>query len=170
LRYGGKVLGICGGFQMLGGMIHDPGGLEGGTGPGLGFLDMQTTLQEQKQLRNAQGSLLLERNELCKVTGYEIHSGKSSGPALQKPLLELEDAAGRKRTDGAVSHDNQIAGTYLHGIFESPAACASLLKWAGLNAAAAMDYKAIREQNLELLAGLVEEHLNTEKLAELFQT
>ena len=83
-----------------------------------------------------------------------------SGPALQRPAVHL---AGR--TDGAISADGQILGTYLHGLFDHPAACAALLAWAGLAAPLTPDYRALREQHIDRLADAVEQHLNFEHLA-----
>jgi adenosylcobyric acid synthase len=132
---------------------------------------MQTCLLEQKQLRNAEGTLAFAPDESCRISGYEIHAGQSTGAALQKPLIKLEAAEGLDRMlpEGAVSGDGQVAGTYLHGIFERPEACSALLKWAGAGVAAGVDYAALREQNLARLADLVEESLNTKKLVELFK-
>ena len=162
LRYGGKLIGICGGLQMLGQHVHDPLGIEGeaGSSAGLGLLDMETTLAAEKQLRNVRGTLLLEG---APVHGYEIHAGISSGAALQQPALQLEHAA-----DGAISPDGQILATYLHGLFESPAACSALLRWAGLRTVQTQDYAARREADLERLADEVERHLDTAKLLTLF--
>jgi len=90
LRYGGKVIGLCGGYQMLGRAIDDPHGLEGppGSSPGLGWLDCETTLAPEKQLQNVQGHLLLEGRPA--MSGYEIHLGVTHGPALESPLLLLD--------------------------------------------------------------------------------
>ncbi|MCX4064106.1 cobyric acid synthase [Pseudomonas sp. S1Bt30] len=162
LRYGGKVLGICGGLQMLGEQVHDPLGLEGppGSSAGLGLLAFSTTLEEDKQLRNVRGRLLLEDAE---VNGYEIHAGVTSGEALASPAVRLDDG----RHDGARSADGQIFGTYLHGLFETPAACGALLRWAGLAQVQAVDYHALRERDIERLADLVEQHLDTDLLRTL---
>ena len=162
LRYGGKVLGICGGLQMLGEQVHDPLGLEGpaGSSAGLGLLAFSTTLEEEKQLRNVRGRLLLEDAE---VSGYEIHAGVTSGAALSNAAVQLDDG----RTDGARSADGQILGTYLHGLFETPAACSALLRWAGLRDVQEVDYHALRERDIERLADLVENHLDTELLRRL---
>lgn len=162
LRYGGKVLGICGGLQMLGEHVHDPLGLEGpsGSSAGLGLLAFSTRLEAEKQLRNVRGRLTLENAE---VSGYEIHAGVTTGPALELPAVQLDDG----RCDGACSADGQILGTYLHGVFESPAACSALLRWAGLHTVQAVDYHALRERDIERLADLVENHLDTAFLREL---
>jgi adenosylcobyric acid synthase len=155
LRYGGKLFGICGGLQMLGRTIADPAGIEGscGTSAGFGWLDLQTELEAHKQLRNVRGVLLPGTTP---VTGYEIHAGVSRGAALERPLLRLEDG----RTDGAVSCDGQILGTYLHGIFEAPQACATLLRWMGLREPQSLDYAAVREAAIERLADTLEAHLD----------
>jgi len=159
LRYGGKVIGVCGGFQMLGRSLHDPLGLEGAPGASDGFawLDMETTLESEKQLVQVEGVL---HGSQAPVTGYEIHMGVSSGPALQWPAVHLTE-----RTDGAISADGQILGTYLHGLFDHPAACDALLAWAGLAAPHTPDYRALREQHIDRLADAVEQHLNFELLA-----
>ena len=163
LRYGGKLIGICGGLQMLGQHIHDPQGIEGeaGSSAGLGLLELETTLAAEKQLRNVRGTLLLED---APVSGYEIHAGISSGAALSNPALQLEHGA-----DGAISVDGQILATYLHGLFESPEACSALLRWAGLRDVQATDYRARCEADMERLADAVESCLDTVKLCELFQ-
>ena len=162
LRYGGKVLGICGGLQMLGEQVHDPLGLEGpaGSSAGLGWLAFSTTLEEHKQLRNVRGRLLLED---AQVSGYEIHAGVTSGAALSNAAVLLDDG----RSDGAQSPDGQIFGTYLHGLFETPAACSALLRWAGLQAVQEVDYHALRERDIERLADLVDNHLDTALLRTL---
>lgn len=162
LRYGGKVLGICGGLQMLGEQLHDPLGLEGtaGSSPGLGLLAFETVLEEEKQLRNVSGRLTLEN---APVSGYEIHAGVTRGPALEQAAVQLDDG----RRDGALSADGQILGTYLHGLFETPAACSALLRWAGLEAVQEVDYHALRERDIERLADLVENHLDTAALRRL---
>lgn len=161
LRYGGKVLGICGGLQMLGRQIHDPHGLEGaaGSSEGLGLLDFETLLEPEKQLRNVRGRLCLEQ---APVSGYEIHAGVSRGPGLNG-AVRLDDG----RSDGGLSADGQVLGTYLHGLFEQPSAAAALLRWAGLQAVQTVDYQALRERDIERLADQVELHLDTEKLKAL---
>ena len=162
LRYGGKLLGICGGLQMLGQSIDDPIGLEGpaGSSPGLGLLAFDTVLEAQKQLRNVRGRLCLENAD---VSGYEIHAGVSNGAGLESAAVRLDDG----RCDGAQSEDGQVLGTYLHGLFESSQACAALLRWAGLREVQAVDYHALRERDIERLADMVEQHLDTQKLREL---
>lgn len=153
LRYGGKVLGICGGFQMLGGAIDDPRGVESGLGStrGLGLFDMVTVLGDRKTLRCVDGTLTI--NEAL-VSGYEIHMGVSSGPALNQCAVRIKE-----RTDGAISDDNQIMGTYLHGLFDRSEALGAILSWAGLKEPEAFDYATVREANINLLADALEENL-----------
>ncbi|WP_442112795.1 cobyric acid synthase [Pseudomonas sp. NUPR-001] len=162
LRYGGKVLGICGGLQMLGKRVDDPLGLEGpaGSSEGLGLFDFVTVLEAQKQLRNVAGTLQLEQ---APISGYEIHAGVTQGAALEQPAVQLADG----RSDGAISADGQILATYLHGLFESPQSCAALLRWAGLHEVEQVDYQALRERDIERLADLVEQHLDTIQLRQL---
>lgn len=161
LRYGGRLLGICGGLQMLGTQIDDPHALEGAAGCSDGFalLDFTTVLEPEKQLRNVQGRLCLEQ---AAVSGYEIHAGVSSGPGLNG-AVQLADG----RLDGGISADGQVLGTYLHGVFENSAACTALLRWAGLREVQTVDYHALRERDIERLADLVEQHLDTERLRQL---
>jgi adenosylcobyric acid synthase len=155
LRYGGRVIGICGGMQMLGTRIADPLGLEGAPGEcaGLGLLDFETELAPEKTLLNVCGRLTLED---AQVSGYEIHAGVTTGAALARPLAIL--AGGR--SDGAISADGQVVATYIHGLFESPEACAALLRWAGLAVRETPDYRALREAAIERLADTIESHLD----------
>lgn len=161
LRYGGRLLGICGGLQMLGRAVHDPCGIEGepGSSDGLGLLDFETTLEAHKQLRDVEGRLAFD-GAGAHVRGYEIHCGVSAGPALARPFARL--AGGRD--DGVRSADAQVLGTYLHGLFDTPDALAALLRWAGLDDAAALDMQALREASLERLADCVDAHLDTAAL------
>ncbi|MCK9284847.1 MAG: cobyric acid synthase [Rhodocyclaceae bacterium] len=150
LRYGGKLIGICGGYQMLGTQVHDPLGLEGAAGSraGLGLLDCETTLAAQKQLRNVNGSL--ELPGAPPLIGYEIHMGVTRGPALARPAALLDD-----RPDGARSDDDAIFATYCHGLFDHPQALAALLGWAGMKEVLAVDFSARREADIERLADAV---------------
>ena len=158
LRYGGRVIGICGGFQMLGHAIADPDGIEGAPGEaeGLGLLDMRTVLMPEKKLERVRGTLL----DGATVSGYEIHMGVSTGPALDSPTVRFEGG----RNDGAVSADGRILGTYLHGVFDEAAACRALLAWAGLESAVAHDYIAVREAGIDRMADAVEAHLDVKSM------
>ena len=172
LRYGGRVLGICGGMQMLGRSVRDPLGVEGPAGDvaGLGWLDFDTTLSARKLLENVTGQLAWagstdeagnahERSPRIPVSGYEIHMGESTGGALEHPALWLDSRDG-PRPDGALSQDGQIAATYVHGLFNSPQACAAWLSWAGLAHAEALDYDAQREASIEALADALASNLD----------
>ena len=162
LRYGGKVIGICGGFQMLGQYIHDPHGLEGeaGSSSGLGFFDMVSTLESEKILRNVTGSLTFND---AKITGFEIHAGVTDFQTSYQPAIKFAHGF-----DGVISEDGLILGTYLHGLFESPAASATLLSWvAPDNKTQFFDYHAVRETSVNRLADCVSKHLDTGKLYKL---
>lgn len=159
LRYGGKVLGICGGFQMLGKQIHDPHALEGeaGSSKGLGWLDMETTLAPEKRLARIRARLAFADAD---VTGYEIHMGVSSGAALNRPALLIDGTP-----EGAISDDDQIAGTYLHGLFDHAESCAAWLSWAGLECRGSQfDYEQLREAGLNRLADSIEQFLDWKRL------
>jgi adenosylcobyric acid synthase len=160
LRYGGKVMGICGGFQMLGKAIHDPYALEGeaGTSEGLSWLEMETTLEKQKQLKQVSAKLTFAQ---AAVTGYEIHMGVTTGKALERPALTING-----RAEGAISFDNQIAGTYVHGLFDHTASCAAWLQWAGLHEVTHFDYEQLREQEINRLADCLEAQLDWVKLGD----
>ncbi len=159
LRYGGKVLGICGGFQMLGQQLHDPMALEGeaGSSAGLGWLPMDTTLEAHKQLKQVSGKLAFADAEL---QGYEIHMGVSSGTALARPVHVIAGQA-----EGALSADGQVAGSYVHGLFDHPQACAAWLQWAGLSTQVDYDYTQLREQSFEQLAQSLRQHIKWSALA-----
>ncbi len=158
LRYSGKLLGICGGFQMLGNELHDPNKLESDItlSKGLGLLNFSTILNETKKLKNVTGTLTIGNEN---ITGYEIHAGESTGLAMNNPAIILNDS-----TDGAISDDNQIMGTYFHGLFESDEACQAILQWAGLHKAKAIHYRDTREEHIDRLADAMEESIAMEYL------
>ncbi len=192
LRYGGKLIGICGGFQMLGQSIADPLGLEDlpGTSQGLGYLPLTTELQVEKQLLNVSGSLRLGQSS-ASVSGYEIHCGASRIPdQYTQPLLLNERGSDANRvsatepakttvptqiaavrSEGLLSEDNQILGSYLHGLFDSPEACELLLAWAGMTAPQghAVDINQQRQQQLDRLADVLEQHLDFNKIINIFK-
>lgn len=161
LRYGGKLLGICGGLQMLGRTIEDPLGLEGepGSSHGLGLLDLHTTLQPEKQLRHVTGHFHLGETPL---QGYEIHMGHTRGAALSRPAARLDD-----RDDGAISDDGRIIGTYVHGLLENRELMDALLRWAGHRRPAGIDYHALREAALERLADAMETSMDVARILRL---
>ena len=148
LRYGGKLIGVCGGFQMLGTLVRDPHGVEGSVGEsaGLGLLALTTTMMQEKRLRQVSGTCAFAESSAC-VEGYEIHMGTSQGTALGLPAFHIDG-----RPEGACSPDGQILGTYLHGLFDHPDACAALLRWAGARSEHRVDTAALREASLERIA------------------
>ena len=153
LRYGGKVIGVCGGFQMLGRSVTDPLGIEGkaGESAALGLLDMTTEMTSDKRLVQVQGSCAFDADHsgasAAIVKGYEIHMGTSTGSALNNPAFIIDG-----RPEGAVSADGQILGTYLHGLFDTPQASDALLRWAGLHSDHTVDTSALREASLDRIA------------------
>jgi len=167
-RYGGKILGICGGFQMLGEQIHDPAGIEGpaGSSAGLAYLQLQTHLKKDKKLCRKSGKLWLSDSA---VSGYEIHAGVSEGEALSSPAITINTSNGKTEYDGAVSADQQIMGTYFHGLLDKKEACDAILKWAGLTQPESPDYFALKEQQIERLASCFEEHLDINAILKLLQ-
>lgn len=168
LRYGGKLIGICGGYQMLGHWIHDPDGIESaaGSSAGLGLLAQETTLHGNKTLRNVRGELIAAG---LPVSGYEIHAGATAGEAAASPLFALSNVEdGNDRfDDGALSADNQVMGTYLHGLFDEPGMLEHWLEWAGMQDVEAFDYIAFRDSQIERLADAVEAEISLAALLKL---
>ena len=172
LRYGGKVLGICGGMQMLGNTLNDPDGIESSLKQvnGLALCDFETTLTTQKVLTKITATLLLN-NQSTPCSGYEIHAGISQGAALNKPFLTFdENHPNGFKTDGFISDDNAIAGTYLHGLFDEADATSQILKWvkpsATINPISITDH---REQQLERLATMCETHFNIQQIISIYE-
>jgi adenosylcobyric acid synthase len=120
-------------------------------------LDFSTTLHQEKQLKQRRGRLNIANQ--AKVTGYEIHTGISRGNALKRPAVVFDS-----HHEGAISKDNQLLGSYLHGLFDDASACDDLLSWAGLEQVMTPDYYALREQGIDLLADTVEQYLNLDFL------
>jgi adenosylcobyric acid synthase len=156
VRRGGRVLGLCGGYQMLGRMIHDPGGIEGpaGSAPGLGLLDVETVLTADKITRPVSGVHLASGEG---IDGYEIHLGRTKGADAVRPFLRVEG-----RMEGAISTDGLISGTYVHGLFGSDGFRRAWLS--GLGVASRAAYQARIEQTLEALADHCEAHLDLEAI------
>jgi adenosylcobyric acid synthase len=163
LRYGGRLMGICGGFQMLGEELDDSDGVEGQPGKtkGLGLLQIKTRFNATKRLSNSHGQLNL--NGSPSVVGYEIHMGETRGPALQNCALTFDD----NTPHGAISNDNQIIGHYLHGIFDHPEALRSLLEWAGLETAQHLDLLDEQERAFDRLADAFEEQIDMDFIDDL---
>ena len=160
VRRGGHVLGICGGYQMLGQLIDDPDGIEGAAGasPGLGLLDVATVMTPDKRLAQVQA---VHIGSGLAVTGYEIHIGRTDGPDCARAFA---DVAGR--AEGAVSADGLVTGSYLHGLFTSDAFRAAYLHSLGI-AAPVRSHCASVEAALESLANHVEVHLDVPGLLAL---
>lgn len=160
LRLGGKVMGICGGYQMLGESISDPNGIEGESGisAGLGYLQTSTVLAPEKQLKQVSGTLTMPGQQPVAVRGYEIHAGVTEGVKEDAPV-RLADGQ-----DGQFGLDGQVFGTYLHGIFEQQSACDAILNWAGLTATQTPDFDQLREQGIDRVAGMLEAHMDLARL------
>ncbi len=156
-RQGGRILGVCGGYQMLGRRIADPLGMEGrkGTVPGLGLLDIETVLGEEKRLGAVAG---VEIATGMPIAGYEMHLGATTGPGLARPMLRLAD-----RSDGAVSPDGLVAGCYLHGLFSSDPFRRAFLGTLGA-APGEIGYEHRIETILDFLAGHLEMSLDLDAL------
>jgi adenosylcobyric acid synthase len=160
-RRGGRVLGLCGGYQMLGRVIADPDGIEGpaGSAAGLGLLDVTTELTGDKSLVAVTGHTLADQ---VAVSGYEMHIGRTTGAGTQRPLLRLDDG----RFDGAVTADGRIAGTYLHGFFGSDGQRAAWLTRLGA-VGSAIAYDELVEVTLDALAAHLAEHVDVDGLLKL---
>jgi adenosylcobyric acid synthase len=156
-RHGGHIMGLCGGYQMLGRHIADPQGSEGAPGeaPGLGLLEVDTVLGGAKLLGEAAGTEIASG---MPVRGYEIHLGTTGGPGLARPMLDLGG-----RPDGAVSADGTVAGCYLHGLFASDPFRRAFLGRLGV-AGGAVAYEAMIESVLDRLADHLEQHLDLRAL------
>jgi adenosylcobyric acid synthase len=160
MRRGGRVLGLCGGFQMLGKHISDPLGLDGEVSEraGLGLLDLETVMQPEKQVRTVKG--IVPHTEMS-FSGYEIHMGATNGPALKKPFVEIDGAP-----HGAVSADGHVMGAYVHGLFESGAFRRYFLDQLGAQSDG-INHDEKVDRALDALADAMEETLNIEGLLNL---
>ncbi|MGO6845476.1 cobyric acid synthase [Rhizobium ruizarguesonis] len=160
VRRGGRVIGICGGYQMLGRMVRDPLGIEGGTleTPGLGLLDVETDMAPEKTVRN---SAARSTEYDAPLAGYQIHLGITRGPDCDRPSAIIDGAP-----DGALSADGRIMGTYLHGLFASDAYRARLLQSFGLSGEGG-NYRESVDRALDEVANGLEKHLDPRWLAGL---
>jgi adenosylcobyric acid synthase len=156
-RRGGRVIGICGGYQMLGRTIRDPHGIEGEIREieGLGLLDVDTIMEPEKRLANSTARSLAYGAAL---KGYEIHLGRTQGPDHQRPYVEIEG-----RPDGAVSADGRVAGTYLHRLFDSEGFRRALLASYGIEGGAE-DYRLSVDRALDGVADELAAHLDRDWL------
>jgi len=161
VRRGGRVLGLCGGYQMLGRRIADPDGVEGPATEvaGLGLLDIETVLTGDKRLSPVRGALV---GDDAAVAGYEMHGGRSFGPGLAAPFVRFEDG----RVDGAFSSDGLVSGTYVHGLFGADTARAALLRRFGA-VAGVREYRSEIEAALDALADHLEAHVDIDGLLTL---
>ena len=157
VRRGGAVLGVCGGYQLMGRTIADPGGIEGpaGEAPGLGLLDVETVLADGKTLVEVSGVSAAG----APVKGYEMHVGRTSGPDATRPMLHLGTGH-----DGAVSTDGRLMGTYVHGLFASDAFRSEFLARLRPGARAQVAYEARVEETLDALADHLEAHMDLDGL------
>ncbi len=146
VRRGGRVLGLCGGYQMLGRLVADPEGIEGAPGSveGLGLLEVQTVLTSDKTLTEVTGTSIPDG---APFHGYEMHVGRTEGPGRARPLLRFGDG----RTDGAISADGRVRATYVHGLFGGDAQRAAMLSWFGARAAG-FSHEADIDRVLDALA------------------
>ena len=161
LRRGGWVLGLCGGYQMLGSRIADPGGIEGppGEAEGLGLLHVETELGGDKTLVEAEGVELVSG---AAVRGYEMHVGRTAGADLERPMLRLGD-----RPEGAVSADGKVMGCYLHGLFAADDFRHAFLHRICARQNSGLAYEARVEATLDALAEHLEAHLNLDRILEV---
>ncbi|MCY3879604.1 MAG: cobyric acid synthase [Rhodobacteraceae bacterium] len=167
IRRGGHVLGICGGYQMLGKVIRDPGGIEGcaGEAAGLGLLDVETVMQAEKRVGEVTASAGDSRD---RIRVYEIHIGQTRGSDTARPFATIEEN-GRHRSDGAVSTDGRISGTYLHGLFADDGFRKSWLRRIGARGGG-ISYRPQVEAALDSLAAHLEQHLQIDRIVELMRT
>ena len=165
VRQGGRVVGLCAGFQMLGRVVRDPMGLEGPSGetPGLGLLDIETVIGGEKRLAAID---MTDLQSGCRITGYEMHMGHTTGPGLQRPWLLLHDGGRCPRQEGAVSADGRVMGAYVHGLFGSDTFRSRWLADHG-GEASKLDYEARTESAIEALADHCEENLDLDALLAL---
>ncbi|NEU13023.1 cobyric acid synthase [Methylobacterium sp. BTF04] len=161
VRRGGRVLGLCGGYQMLGRRIDDPHGIEGSprSVPGLGLLDIETVMTPLKRLAAVTGTSLPDD---VPFSGYEMHVGETTGPDIARPLIRLAD--GRK--DGAISADGLVCGTYIHGLFADDRQRGAWLARLGTTASGA-SYEAGIETVLDQLAAHMERYVDCDRLLAL---
>jgi adenosylcobyric acid synthase len=156
------VIGICGGYQMLGRRVADPHGIEGPPGEeeGLGLLDLETALDRSKTLTEIAG---WEHSTGENVKGYEMHVGVTRGGDAARPMLDLEG-----RGDGVVSPDGRVMGCYLHGLFAADGYRRALLrKLVGGNVALGPDFETEIETTLDALADHVAAHVDLDRIWEI---
>lgn len=156
-RRGGHILGICGGYQILGKTVSDPEGIEGpaGTSEGLGFLDVETRMSQNKSLTRVNASYGVRA---LTIEGYEIHIGETHGPDCARPFAYIKD-----RPEGAQSLTGQVKGTYLHGLFSNDLFRKAFLTGIGIDSGIG-NYESDVEQTLDALAAHIEGHLDIDQM------
>ena len=161
VRRGGRVLGVCGGYQMLGQRIRDPEGIEGEERAceGLGLLEVSTVMAPAKTLAQVAGRCLIEG---APFTGYEMHLGVTTGPDALRPVLEMADG----RRDGAMSANQTIRGVYVHGFFNDDRQRAAWLRWISAEASD-LAYEQGVEDTLDALAAHLERHIDCDRILSL---
>lgn len=172
-RDGKLIMGICGGYQMLGKKISDPDHVETNmdTIDGLGLLDMTTVMLKEKQTVQSEGVLRISpkgaKGEKLKMSGYEIHMGVSTLGAGAKPWIQLKSG----RLDGAISDDRLVFGTYLHGAFDHNSFRQAILDKIrydkGLDTSESKSYEILKEEAYDALADLAREYLDIELIKEI---
>ncbi|MDB5394713.1 MAG: cobyric acid synthase CobQ [Rhodospirillales bacterium] len=158
VRRGGRVLGLCGGYQMLGRVVADPNGIEGpaGSEPGLSLLEVETVLSSDKTLTEITGTSIADGTPF---QGYEMHVGRTGGADCARPLLRFADG----RTDGATSVDGYIRATYVHGLFADDAQRAAWLSWLG-GSVSGFSYEAEIDRVLDALGEHLAGHVDLDRL------
>ncbi|HEX7885520.1 MAG TPA: cobyric acid synthase [Phenylobacterium sp.] len=160
VRRGGRVLGVCGGYQMLGARIADPDGVEGlpGSAAGLGLLEVETVLTRDKILRPVTGELVGG----AAFRGYEMHVGRTAGAGTGRPFLTYADGV----REGAVSPDGRIGGAYVHGLFSVATARSALLAQLGATARVG-DYDAVVDAALDEISDVLAGAFDIDALARI---
>ena len=163
-RRGGHVLGLCGGYQMLGQAVHDPDGIEGavGTEKGLGLLQVETMMHPAKQTRPVEG---LHPASGTSVRGYEIHIGSTDGQDRQRPFLQLGD-----RPEGAMDRSGRIVGSYVHGLFHNEPVRRAILSELAARTGRTLTFSngvPSKEEQYDRLAALVRNHLDMNLISQL---
>jgi adenosylcobyric acid synthase len=164
VRRGGRVLGLCGGYQMLGRRLADPRGIEGPAGAvdGLALLDVDTELTDDKTLVEVRGEDIAG----TPLSGYEMHVGITRGPATARPMLKLTNGTS-SRAEGAMSADGRVAGCYLHGLFASDAFRHAFLATLKPRAASGLMYEHEIESTLDALADHLAAHLDLDRILQI---
>jgi adenosylcobyric acid synthase len=156
-KRGGAIVGICGGYQMLGKIVRDPHGIEGSVkeAQGLGLLDVETIMQPEKTVRNSTARSVRFNQPL---SGYEIHLGRTTGPDCSRPAITLNG-----NPDGATSADGKVFGCYLHGLFGAFGFRQKFLGSLGVEAAG-IDHRAAVEAALDEISSELEQHLDVDAI------